>query len=398
VAAVTEPVKVEKVDPESLVLRAKPRRVIRIKRNLLISAAGAGCVVLVGLAWLGLGSSLIHPAAPSVEEKDPKKYKSGLPDQLAELPKTYADVPQLGAPLPGDLGKPILEHQRLHGMNGTEAMSVATVQPTHPDDSAQTGGLFFPVGAASNSGTSAGHIEQSSITLNQSLMMSARISAIGGPQSEKVTFLAATGSDATINPHTVQMPAAPDIVIAGTVISAALVTGLNSDLPGVVMAQITADVSDSLTGRNVLIPQGTRLIGKYDSTVSFGQSRVLVVWQRMIWPDGRSLEIDNLPASGLDGFAGLKDEVSFHTISLLQGIGLSTLPGLDGELGKDSDDNLVNAIREATQETANQAGQKIVSRQLAVQPTLTVRPGWPLRVIVQKDLIISLGASGDSDD
>jgi type IV secretion system protein VirB10 len=170
---------------------------------------------------------------------------------------------------------------------------------------------------------------------------------------------------------------------------------LNSDLPGTVLAQVTADVHDSLTGRRTLIPQGTRLIGKYDSTISFGQSRVLVIWQRLIWPDGRSLEIDNLPASGLDGFGGLKDGVSFHTMSLLQGIGLSTLMGVAGELGKDSDDDLVKAIREATQETANQAGQKIVSRKLDVQPTLTVRPGWPLRVIVQKDLIISTGASDD---
>lgn len=390
----TEPEKVDKVDPETLVLRAKPRHVIRIKRNLLIGLAGVGCVVLVGLTWLGLAPSLIRPVTPSVDDKDPEKHKAGLPDQVAGLPKTYADVPQLGEPLPGDLGKPILEHRRLHGdVTLAEAGAPASVKPSPPSED-RTSSLFFQTGSTAPAERPMTSNPNPPATDNQSLMALANLPQPSSPSAAKTAFLETANLSANINPYAVQVPASPNIVMAGTVISAALITGLNSDLPGTVLAQVTRDVLD-LTGRVILIPQGTRLIGKYDDTVSFGQSRALIVWQRLIWPDGRSLQIDNVPASDTSGYAGLYDQVSFHTASLLEGIGLSTLLGLTGELGNDSDDDLVKALRQSAQQTANEAGQKIVSRQLDVQPTLKVRPGWPLRVIVQKDFIITTGAGDD---
>lgn len=386
--------KVEKVDPETLVLRAKPRHVIRIKRNLLIGLAGVGCVVLVGLTWLGLAPSLIQPMAPSVDDKDPEKHKAGLPDQVAGLPKTYADVPQLGEPLPGDLGKPILEHRRLHGdVTMTEPGVPARVTPSSPATD-RTSGLFFQTGSTAPAERPVTSNPSFPVTDNQSLMALATAPQASSLSAAKTAFLETANRSAGVNPYGIRVPASPNIVMAGTVISAALITGLNSDLPGTVLAQVTSDVHD-LTGRVILIPQGTRLIGKYDSTVSFGQSRALIVWQRLIWPDGRSLDIDNVPASDVSGYAGLYDQVSFHTASLLKGIGLSTLLGLTGELGNDSDEDLVKALRQSIQQTANEAGQKIVSRQLDVQPTLTVRPGWPLRVIVQKDLSITTGAGDD---
>ena len=109
--------------------------------------------------------------------------------------------------------------------------------------------------------------------------------------------------------------------------------------PHAVQAPVTSHVHDSLTGRLTLIPAGTRLVGKYDSSVSFGQSRVLVVRQRLIWPAGRSLLIDNMPATDVKGFAGLSDRMDFNTASLLKGIGLSTLLGISGELGHDTDND-----------------------------------------------------------
>ncbi|HTM82266.1 TrbI/VirB10 family protein [Asticcacaulis sp.] len=141
-------------------------------------------------------------------------------------------------------------------------------------------------------------------------------------------------------------------------------------------------------GRILLAPQGTRLIGEYDSQVAFGQSRALVVWKRMIVPNGTSLEIDSLPATDMEGYAGLADSVDFHTWSLVKSIGLSTLLGLTGQMGDSDDSDLVKALREATRQNGNQAGQQIVEKQLSVQPTIKVRPGWPLRIIVHKDLIL----------
>ncbi|HUZ73810.1 MAG TPA: TrbI/VirB10 family protein, partial [Stellaceae bacterium] len=149
------------------------------------------------------------------------------------------------------------------------------------------------------------------------------------------------------------------------------------------------DVYDTVTGRTLLIPHGARLIGTYDSVVAFGQSRVLVVWQRIVMPDGSSIQIDNLPATDAAGYAGLADQVDYHTWTLLKGVVLSTLLGVGSQdtFGS-AQSNLVQAIRESTQESTNQASQRIVEKNLNIQPTITVRPGWPVRVVVHKDLVL----------
>jgi type IV secretion system protein TrbI len=174
------------------------------------------------------------------------------------------------------------------------------------------------------------------------------------------------------------------------VIAASLVSGLNSDLPGFVIAQVTEHVYDTVSGRYLLIPQGSRLIGKYDNVVAFGQERALVVWQRIILPDGNSIVIDNLPATDTGGYAGLADDVDLHTWKLLKGIALATVLGVGSQLAFGaSNSDLVKALQQSTQSTTNRAGQRLVERNLNVQPTITVRPGWPLRVIVHKDLVLA---------
>jgi type IV secretion system protein VirB10 len=157
-----------------------------------------------------------------------------------------------------------------------------------------------------------------------------------------------------------------------------------------VVAQVTQNVYDTVTGRMLLIPQGSKLIGTYDSVVAFGQSRALVVWQRIIMPDGSSMQIDNLPATDAQGYSGLKDDVDYHTWALLKGVGISTLLGIGTQLslGGTQQSDLVTAIRQSTQDSVNQAGQQLTQKNLNIQPTTKVRPGWPLRVIVHKDLVL----------
>ena len=192
-----------------------------------------------------------------------------------------------------------------------------------------------------------------------------------------------------VSPHRLEAPQSPWTLQAGSIIAASLITGLNSDLPGIVTAQVTESAYDSVTGRILLLPQGSRLIGSYDSVVAFGQSRALVVWQRIILPDGSSIRIDNVPASDTEGYAGLADRIDRHTWQLLKGVALSTLLGVGTELGFGSgESDLVRAIRESAQQNGARAGDQLVARQLDVQPTLTVRPGWPLRIVVHKDLIL----------
>jgi len=209
-----------------------------------------------------------------------------------------------------------------------------------------------------------------------------------GAVGRKLDFVNATDSRSIYNPHSVQDPVSPYQVMAGTLISASLITGLDSDLPGLVVAQITQSVYDSVSGRTLLIPQGSRLIGSYDSVVAFGQSRALVVWQRIIMPDGSSIQIDNLPATDSSGYSGLEDQVDFHTWTLLKGVAISTLLGIGSQLAISGQSDLILSIRNSTQDSVNQAGQQITQRNLNIQPTIKIRPGWPLRVIVHKDLVL----------
>jgi type IV secretion system protein VirB10 len=185
-------------------------------------------------------------------------------------------------------------------------------------------------------------------------------------------------------------PVSRYVVQAGAVIPAALITGIRSDLPGQVTAQVTENVYDTPTGQYLLIPQGSKLIGVYDSQVSFGQDRVLLVWTRLIMPNGRSIVLERQPGADTQGFAGLADQVDYHWGQLFMGAALSTLLGVGSELGANNNDNaIVQALRQGGSNGLNQTGQQVVRRNLNIQPTITVRPGFPLRVIVNRDLVLA---------
>jgi len=174
------------------------------------------------------------------------------------------------------------------------------------------------------------------------------------------------------------------------VIPAALITGIRSDLPGEVTAQVTEDVYDSPTGKVLLVPQGARLIGQYDSQVSFGQSRVLLVWTRLVMPNGRSIVLERQPAADPTGYAGLEDGVDNHWGMLFKAAILWTLLSIGSEAGttNNNQNSLVQAIRQGSSQGFNQVGEQVVGRSLAVQPTLTIRPGFPVRVMVTRDLVL----------
>ena len=218
--------------------------------------------------------------------------------------------------------------------------------------------------------------------------------AVQGDQAGKRAFMAQAANQRTVSVERLTAPASPNVVQAGTIIPAALITGVRSDLPGQITAQVTANVYDSPTGRILLIPQGARLIGEYDSEIVAGQTRVLLAWDRLIVPDGRSIVLERQPGADRAGFAGLQGRVNQHWGNLLKAAAVSTLLGVGAELGADSEDDLTRALRRGSQDTINQTGQHIVRRQLNVQPTLTIRPGHPLRVILTRDLVLEpIGAA-----
>lgn len=172
-------------------------------------------------------------------------------------------------------------------------------------------------------------------------------------------------------------------------IPASLITGLRSDLPGQVTAQVTEDVYDSPTGKVLLIPQGSRLVGQYDAQIAFGQSRALLVWNRLIMPNGKSIVLERQPGADTEGYAGLEDEVDNHWGMLFKAAILSTVLSVGAEAGtSDSENNLAQAIRQGASQSFNQVGQQVVGRSLNIQPTITIRPGFPVRVLVTHDLVL----------
>lgn len=142
-------------------------------------------------------------------------------------------------------------------------------------------------------------------------------------------------------------------------IPAALISGLRSDLPGQITAQVTEDIYDSPTGRILLIPQGARLVGQYDAQISFGQTRALLVWNRLIMPSGRSIILERQPGADPEGYAGLEDEVDNHWGMLFKAAILSTLLSVGSEAGTSDDENsLVQAIRQGGSQSFNQIGNR----------------------------------------
>lgn len=123
--------------------------------------------------------------------------------------------------------------------------------------------------------------------------------------------------------------------------------------------------------------------------MAFGQKRALVVWQRLILPDGSSVRLDNMPATDPSGYAGIADKADFHTWTLLKGVGVATLLGVGSELTVSGESDLVQAIRESAQSNTARAGEQITQRNLDIQPTITIRPGAPVRVLVTRDLILA---------
>jgi type IV secretion system protein VirB10 len=208
-------------------------------------------------------------------------------------------------------------------------------------------------------------------------------------QSEKRNFVKGADQRGDINPHSPTPPPSRYLLAAGSVISASLLTGLRSDLPGMVTAQVTEPAFDSPTGQILLIPQGARLLGSYDSVIAFGQRRALIIWQRIILPDGGSLKLENVPATDPSGYAGLEDKVDFHSWTLLKGVALSTLLGVSSQLALSGQSDLIQALRLSTQDSVSRAGDEITSKNLQIQPTITVRPGARVKLIVHQDLFLA---------
>lgn len=364
-----EPRQIEARIERDLRLRAEPPKVLRISRNATAIAAGTAAV--------GLSAALYFatmPRAKDIAEEQVRTTGQRTPAEgVASLPRDYSAIPRLGPPLPGDFGRPMLRQSE-----GAEAGAdnLAAPRPT-PDPEqqrraqaltqAKTSSLFFqakavtetPIAPASSAGTEP---------------------PLNPPEIQAAVRASAGTEGTTANPAT---------IAAGTMLSAALVTAIHSDLPGQVIAQITEPVHDTLSGSLTLIPQGSRVLGAYDNALSTGQSRILVVWTRLIFPDGRSVALDKFPATDAAGRTGLSDRTDYHWGGVAKAAAVSTLLSIAAQSSSTGDEgDIARALRDGASDSVARTGRQIVERELGRAPTITIRAGHPVRILLTRDMLL----------
>jgi type IV secretion system protein VirB10 len=378
-------------------LGAKRPRVTRLSRKVLAGGAAVASVAIFSATFWALQNNRLHTSAPS------ELYTTDhhdVADGLAGLPRDYTGQSRQATPIgtawPGGFGRPMSNAQDVSS-TGTAAIDAQQQRLAQEAEAARLSRLFAStsireVASSIAQAASAGVSTVVPSTTSQPMQPASDDTFAQNGQDRKLAFVNASVDRRTTSPDRVAPPASSYVVQAGNIIPASLITGIRSDLPGQITAQVTENVYDSPTGHFLLIPQGARLIGIYDSQVAFGQSRVLLVWTRLIMPNGRSIMLERQPGADTAGYAGLDDDVDNHWGALFKAAALSTLLGVGSELGATtgtgSNSDVITALRRGSSDTLNQTGQRVVQRNLNIQPTLTIRPGFPVRVIVNRDLVL----------
>jgi type IV secretion system protein VirB10 len=328
-----------------------------------------------GIGYGGLNASSGASTQPGAASPQEKAIAEEL-RQLADMRRKLLDQQRkeqdqaLDSPLVFPGAKPVL------ATSGSGSATPPTTMPVMPM-LARAGDPFGLAGALGN-GVPGGPNGGGGILANH--------------QSEKEAF---RSQAAAIEPYLSKpllQPLSAYELKAGSIIPGALVTAINTDLPGEVIGQVTENVYDSVSGNYLLIPQGSHLLGKYQSLISNGQNRALLVWQRLIYPNGNSIVLDGMAGTDQIGQSGLADQVDYHLDKLAEAAVLSTAIAFAGNLARDRQSTNGNSsgdvIGDTVAQQADRIGEKFIDRELDVQPTITIRSGWPLRVLVNKDMIL----------
>lgn len=376
--------------------------VTRWNRRYLL-AGGTAAAAIVALAfYLGFGGAN-RPTSKTGANQPAADTSLTTPALADRYPKGYGDLTPASAGAPGSVGlpppgaaaslpaSPPPPRQVDPAVQQAQAMAQAarTASPFFqgaagggPPPAAPAGGPSFQAPG----GPSAPAVPAAATT------PAADVQPANGQGAKRIFVQTAKADDYLSSP--LRPPESPWEVKAGTVIPAALLTAINSDLPGEIIAQVTEPIYDHVSGRTVLIPQGSRLIGQYDSQIAYGQERALIAWTRIVMPDGRSINIGSMEGADLSGASGLKDQVDGHFWQLARGILLSTVFSVGAASAQDASSRssgsfVLNSAGSGVSAEAEQVGSQITSRDLNRQPTIKIRAGWPLRVLVNKDMILA---------
>jgi type IV secretory pathway VirB10-like protein len=396
-------------------LAAAPPRATRYRRNLIIALTSGAAIFFAGAFVFGF----MHSPGGGPGQNSSTATNQASPD-FGQFPNSYADLTKKPTPPKGVLAPTNLPASGQTTQAATTANNGNSTGNGPPQESAAqlaadkaaASALFFsgttdPDTVTAQAGQGGSGIVQPARlgilpTPGQVPAQGAQngASADPGGQGDKNSFLSASSTPPTTDytSTSLQTPISKYEVQAGTTIPAALLTVINSDLPGDVVAQVTENVYDSPTGNYLLIPQGAKLYGKYDSLISYAQTRALVVWNRIIFPNGTSIDLDGMVGTDPTGESGVQDQVNRHIWGLVGAIAAATLlnfgPSLALEATEPSQSNsgsTTNVYTDPAQNlgnSVNNIGQEIVSKELNRPNTITIRSGYPLRVLVNKDLVL----------
>ncbi len=220
-------------------------------------------------------------------------------------------------------------------------------------------------------------------------------SAAPGRRNDIAQFAGSAREDRWRLDSGVEAPRSPYELRAGFVVPATLISGINSELPGQIVAQVSQDVYDTPIGKYKLIPQGSRLVGSYASDVAYGQSRILIAWQRIVFPDGKALDIGATPGVDGAGYGGFKDQVNNHyfrvfsSAFLMSGVTAGVALSQPQTGNANARPTAGSALSEAMGQQLGQATAQMIAKNLNIAPTLEIRPGYRFNVIVIKDLTFS---------
>jgi type IV secretory pathway VirB10-like protein len=385
----------------TLYIRATGQKVVQLSSKVVKGALVFGGLLIMGAVYWGMQQR--KPLEERQQELISNEHKA-MPEGMNNLAKDYTGkpttAPRVGPPLPGDLGRPMLNAGVLPGasINAGGPVDPEVQRQNQEIEAARVSRLFSTTNVRQAAGVGSGTPQAVGAAPGDASAASAFANdetfAQSG-QDRKLAFVNAAGDGKAVSQHRLQPAASPFIIQAGTIIPGALLTGIRSDLPGEITAQVTEHVYDSLSGQALLIPQGSRLIGSYDSQVAFGQSRVLLVWTRLILTNGKSILLDRQKGADVAGYSGLEDEVDNHWGALFKAAAASTLLSVGSQVAVGNSDNqLQQAMAQGAALGFNQIGRQIIGRNLNIQPTLTIRPGFPVRVIVNRDLILESYKTG----
>ena len=395
---------VSKIPPDDPRLQLPRPKSRTLKKGPVIAITA----VLAGAIFMAIMIAVQPPKkAAKVDRKDQASVSNTMPipDIITQgpdnsTPVTVPDtsitaplpdeVPALGEPLPGDLG---------HAMVGQDQGNAGYQQPDPVEQERQaalTSSPFF--GSTANAttpvSTNGGFAPAAAGQAQDGNQIAGIYGRDQNNQGRKNAFFASGGGD---EKEYVSKPMRKAMsryeVKAGSVIPAALVTGINSDLPGNVIAMVRENVYDTVSGEYLLIPQGTRILGLYDSMMSYGQKRVQVVWVRMIRPDGSSIVLKNMPGVDLAGNSGYKDKTDNHFDRMIGGALLSSLLSVGATVSQGTytgEESMTTEQRMAASvgTDISSTGQQITRKNLDIQPTLKIRAGMAVNILVNKDLIV----------